>query len=56
MMPKKSLVSHTVPTCSIQDLPNTEKVLTESTGVVSTKNSSNVKSKESSNDVRDNEL
>ena len=34
MMPKKSPVSHTVPTRSTPDLPNTEKDLTESTGMV----------------------
>ena len=56
MMPKKSPVSHTVPTRSILDLPNTEKDLTESTGVVSAKGPPKVKSKESSNNVREYEL
>ena len=56
MMPKKSLVSHTVPTHSIPDLLNTEKDLTESTGVVSAKDPPKVKSKESSNNVREYEL
>ena len=56
MMPKKSLVNHTVPTRSTPDLPNTEKDLTESTGVVSAKDPSKVKSEESSNNVREYEL
>ena len=56
MMPKKSPVSHTVPTHSIPDLLNTEKDLTESTGVVSAKDPSKVKSKESFNNVREYEL
>ena len=56
MMPKKSLVSHTVPTCSIPDLPNTEKDLTESTNVVPAKDPLKVKSEESSNNVREYEL
>ena len=37
MMPEKSPVSHTVPTRSTPDLPDTEKDLTESTGVVPAK-------------------
>ena len=56
MMLKKSPMSHTVPTHSTPDLPNTEKDLTESTGVVSAKDPPNVKSEESSNNVRENEL
>ena len=56
MMPKKSPVSHTVPTRSIPDLPNTEKDLTESTGVVPVKDPSKIKSEESSNNVREYEL
>ena len=56
MMSKKSLVSHTVPTRSTPDLPNTEKDLTESTGVVPAKDPPKVKSKESSNNVREYEL
>ena len=56
MMPKKSLVSHTVPTRSIPDLPNTEKDLTESTDVVPPKDPPKVKSEESSNNVREYEL
>ena len=56
MMPKKSPVSHTVPTRSTPDLPNTEKDLTESTGMVSTKDPPKVKSEESSNHVREYEL
>ena len=55
-IPKKSLVSHTVPTCLIPDLPNTEKDLTESTGVVPAKNPPKVKLEESSNNVREYEL
>ena len=55
MMPKKSLVIHTVPTRSIPDLPNTEKDLTESSGVVPAKDPPKVKS-ESSNNVREYEL
>ena len=43
MMLKKSPVSHTVPTRSIPDLPNTEKDLTESTGVVLAKDPPKVK-------------
>ena len=56
MMPKKSLVSHTVQTRSTPDLSNTEKDLTESTGVVPAKDPPKVKSKESSNNVRGYEL
>ena len=56
MMPKKSLVSHTVQTRSTPDLYNTEKDLTESTGVVSAKDPPKVKSKESSNNVREYEF
>ena len=57
MMPKKkSPVSHTVPTRSIPDLPNTEKDLTESTSVVPAKDLTKVKSEESSNNVREFEL
>ena len=55
-MSKKSLVSHTVPTRSTPDLSNIEKDLTESTGVVPTKDSPKVKSKESSNYVKEYEL
>ena len=56
MMPKKSPVSHTVPTRSILDLPNREKDLTESTGVVPAKDPPKVKLEESSNNVREYEL
>ena len=56
MMPKKSPMSHTVPTRSIPNLPNTEKDLIESTGVVPAKDSPKVKSEESSNKVRAYEL
>ena len=56
MMLKKSPMSHTVPTHSTPNLPNIEKDLTESTGVVSAKNSPKIKSEESSNNVRENEL
>ena len=56
MMPKKSPVSHTVPTRSISDLPNTEKDLTESTGVVPAKDLPKVKSEETFNNVREYEL
>ena len=56
MMPKKSPVSHTVPTRSIPDLPNTEKDLIENTGVLLAKDPLKVKSKESSNNVREYEL
>ena len=55
MMPKKSPVIHTVPTHSIPDLPNTEKDLIESTGVVPAKDPPKVKSK-SSNNVTEYEL
>ena len=55
-MPKKSPVSHTVPTRSIPDLSNTEKDLIESIGVVSAKDSPKVKSEESSNNVKEYEL
>ena len=47
MMPKKSPVSHMVPTRSTPDLPNTKKDLTESTGVVPAKDPPKVKSEES---------
>ena len=53
MMSKKSPVSHTVPTCSTPDLPNTEKDLTESTGVVPAKDPSKVKLEESFNNVKE---
>ena len=56
MMPKKSPVSHTVPTCSISDLPHTEKDLTESTGVVPAKDPPKVKSEESFNNVKEYKL
>ena len=56
MMPKKSPVSHTVPTRSIPDLPNTEKNLTESTGVIPAKDPPKVKSEETFNNVREYEL
>ena len=56
MMPKKSPVIHTVPTHSIPDLSNIEKDLTKSTGVVPAKDPPKVKSKESSNNVREYEL
>ena len=56
MMLKKSPVSHTVPTRSIPNLPNTEKDLTENTGVVPAKDHPKVKSEESSNNVREYEL
>ena len=49
-------VSHTVPTRLSSDLPNTEKDLTESTGVVLAKDPLKVKSEESSNNVREYEL
>ena len=52
MMPKKSPVSHTVPTRSTPDLPNTEKDLTENTSVVPTKDPPKVKSEETFNNVR----
>ena len=56
MISKKSLVSHTVPTRSTPDLPNTEKDLTESTGVVPAKDLLKIKSEESFNNVREYEL
>ena len=56
MMPKKSPASHTVPTRSILDLPNTEKDLIESTDVVPAKDPLKVKSEESSNNVKEYEL
>ena len=56
MMPKKSPVSHTVPTSSTPDLPNTKKDLTESTDMVPAKDPPKVKSEESSNNVRKYEL
>ena len=56
MMPKKSPISYTVLTCSIPNLPNTEKDLTESTNVVPAKDPPKVKSEESSNNVRKYEL
>ena len=49
-------VSHMVPTRLSSDLPNTEKDLTESTGVVLAKDPPKVKSEESSNNVREYEL
>ena len=57
-MLKKSPVSLTVSTRSILDLPNTKKEedLTESTGVAPAKDSSKVKSEESSNNAREYEL
>ena len=56
MMPKKSPVSHTVPTRLTPDLPNIEKDLIESTGVVPAKDPPKVQSEESSNNVREYEL
>ena len=56
MMSKKSPISYTVPTRSIPNLPNTEKDLTESTGVVPAKDPLKVKSEESFNNVREYEL
>ena len=56
MMPKKSPMSHTAPTRSILDLPNTEKDLTKSIGVVPAKDPSKVKLEESSNNVREYEF
>ena len=47
-MSKKSPMSHTVPTRSIPNLPNTEKDLTESTGVVPAKYPPKVKLENSS--------
>ena len=55
-MPKKSPMSHTVPTRLTPDLPNTEKDLTESIGVVPAKDPLKVKSEESFNNVREYEL
>ena len=56
MMLKKSPVSHIIPTRLTPDLPNTEKDLTEGTGVVPAKDPLNVKSEEISNNVREHEL
>ena len=56
MMLKKSPVSHIISTHLTPDLPNTEKDLTESTGVVPTKEPLKVKSEEISNNVREFEL
>ena len=56
MMLKKSPVSHIILTRLTPDLPNTEKDLTESTGVVPTKDPLKVKSEEISNNVREYEL
>ena len=56
MMPKKSPMSHTIPTRSTPNLPNTEKDLTESTGVVLAKDPPEVKLEESSNNVREYEF
>ena len=56
MMPKKSPVSHTVPTRLTPDLPNIEKDLIESIGVVPAKDPLKVQSEESSNNVREYEL
>ena len=56
MRPKKSPMSHMVPTRSTLDLPNTEKDLIESTGVVPAKDPPKVKSEENSNNVREYEL
>ena len=53
MMPKKSPVSHTVPTRSTPDLLNTKKDFTESTGVVPAKDPPKVKSEKGSNNVRE---
>ena len=55
-MPKKSPVSYTIPTRSTPNLPNIEKDLTESTGVVPAKDPLKVKLEESSNNVREYEL
>ena len=49
-------MSHTAPTRSILDLPNTEKDLTKSIGVVPAKDPSKVKLEESSNNVREYEF
>ena len=56
MMLKKSPVSHTVPTRSTPDLPNTKKDLIESIGVVPAKDPPKVKSEESFNNVREYKL
>ena len=56
ILPKKSPVSHTIPTRLTLDLPDTEKDLTESTGVVPAKNPPKIKSEESSNNVREYEF
>ena len=56
MMSKKSPMSHIVSIHSTPDLPNIEKDLTESTGVVPAKNPPKVKSEESSNNVREYEF
>ena len=56
MMPKKSPMSHTIPTRSTPNLPNTEKDLTESTGVVLAKDPPEVKLEKSSNNVREYEF
>ena len=58
MMSKKSPVSHTVPTHSIPDQPNTKKEedLTKSTSVVPVKNPPKVKLEESSNNAREYEF
>ena len=55
-MLKKSPVSHIILTRLTPDLPNTEKDLTEGTGVVPAKDPLNVKSEEISNNVREHEL
>ena len=49
-------MSHTVPTRSIPNLPNTEKDLTESAGVVPAKDPPKVMSEENSNNVKEYEL
>ena len=56
MMSKKSLVSHTVPTRSTPDLPNTEKDLTESTGVEPVKDPQKLKLEKCSNNGREYEF
>ena len=53
---EKSPMSPTIPTRSTPDLPNTEKDLRESIGVVSAKDPPKVKSEESSNNVIEYEL
>ena len=55
-MPKKSPVSHTVPTHLTPDLPNTKKDLIKSTGVEPAKYPLKIKSEESSNNIRKYEL